>query len=689
MELQRWVWCRDRVGGRQTAPVARMVVLTTLAAMGLAACGGSSASNSATASTAASGTSSTAASSSGAKTGLASLPAVAAKISCAQLARKSTKVAGLEVAYTTVRTGRASASAPQYCELEGTIAGHIGFEVLMPTKTWRGRYLQAGCGGTCGMVSISPAQADGYAPLENGYFVVASDNEGHSGMGWSWASNPAQRVDFAYLSEHDLALVSKGLAATFYGVSPRFSYYDGCSQGGHEALTEVQRYPKDFQGVLAGAPASITAELNGLLHEWTDDVNISSSGHPIVTTTQAQIVNNYITKKCATQTGLILDFRACSASLDLSSLACSATATSNCLTSAQIAVFEKIYTGPQTSGGVLLFPGGYSPGTELSLGFPSSSTTTVSKASASMGEWLEYLLLGKTLGSSVVANEQFTPAFFAELEKYASLWDATDPNLAPFEKAGGKLILWQGGTDPSIPTNSSLAYYQAVVKAMGGVAATQKFAKYYILPSVDHCGSGNGADTFAGLASVVSWTETGTAPTTIVAAKYSGSGQGGPAGGPTTGTSGRSSGPGAGSSGSSSGGTLPTGTTASGGPSSGTIASGGPPSGTIASGGPPSGTIASGGPPSGGLPSGGPGSSGSSTSIPALGTPSSGSVTRTISLYPYPEMPAYSGRGSVTAASSYVAKVSAAIQQVIPWMGSFTTTQTWCNAQGLDCRTVS
>jgi hypothetical protein len=117
-----------------------------------------------------------------------------------------------------------------------------------------------------------------------------------------------------------------------------------------------------------------------------------------------------------------------------------------------------------------------------------------------------------------------------QIEKLAPFWDATNPNLASFEKAGGKLILWQGEADWSIPTITSISYYQAVIKAMGGLSATQQFAKYYLLPSVGHCG-GNAPDTYNGLGAAVSWAEKGTAPGALTANEYKTTGSGGGPGG--------------------------------------------------------------------------------------------------------------------------------------------------------------
>jgi feruloyl esterase len=518
------------------------------------------------------------------------LPVVLPKVSCTSLASATLHIDGLAVKISAAKTGRASSTQPEYCHVQGTVAKYIDIEVLLPTKTWHERYLQVGCSALCGSINLTAPESSGYTPLEEGYFVVASDNEGHSGEETaSWAGNAAQRVDFAYLADHDTALVAKGLASRFYGVTPRFSYFDGCSQGGHEALTEIQRYPSDFNGVLAGAPASIMTEQDSFVREWEADVNVSASGHPIVTAMQAALVHKSVLKACADHVGLVLDFRSCGDKFKIKALACTESRTANCLSAAQIAVFEKIYAGPETPNGERLYVGGYSVGSEEGWGLPASTSETVARGGA-WSKWLEYLAFARDIGTAGVDDEAFTRAYFEEVERLAPLYDATNPDLSSFKQRGGKLILWQGEEDPTVPTNASIAYYQAVVKAMGGLHAVEQFAKDYVLPGVGHCGN-SGPDTFPGLSSVVTWTERGGPPDALVATEYA--------------------------SGATSGG---------------------------------------------------------------LGSP-----LRTIELYPYPDLPAYSGHRNPDRASSYVPRYSAALTRVIPWLGRFDEKTMWCNASGTGC----
>ena len=158
----------------------------------------------------------------------------------------------------------------------------------------------------------------------------------------------------------------------------------------------------------------------------------------------------------------------------------------------------------------------WSNGTSVNLPLTPGGTVT---PATFITAWLQYFAFEKNIGTAGVTDEPFTAAYFDKLEKLAPFWDATDPDLQSFDQAGGKLILWQGEADWSIPFITSDAYYQAVVKANGGLAATKAFARYYALPGVGHCG-GNGPDTYNGLGAVVSWAEKGIAPQELTATQY-------------------------------------------------------------------------------------------------------------------------------------------------------------------------
>ena len=156
-----------------------------------------------------------------------------------------------------------------YCQVEGVIDPHIKFELHLPTAGWTQRYLQVGCGGLCGSLQIRLEHAHGCVPADRGEIAVASTDMGHSGGGGAWAAeDPGAKVDFGYRGVHLTALAAKGLIARYYNQAPRYSYFSGCSDGGREALIEAQRFPDDFAGIAAGAPALNFTVQNSFYHGW-------------------------------------------------------------------------------------------------------------------------------------------------------------------------------------------------------------------------------------------------------------------------------------------------------------------------------------------------------------------------------------------------------------------------------------
>jgi len=415
------------------------------------------------------------------------------------------------------------------CEVNGLIAPQIQFQLILPTDNYQGKYLQLGCGGYCGTDTLStPAASYGCVPVTTGQFAVATDNEGHAGavFSGSFAADQNLRVDFGYASEHALAVAAKAIIAAFYGHQPAESYYDGCSQGGHEGLTEAQRYPADFNGIIAGAPASILTPLNVFYQGWNTLANTGPAGQPILTAADLSPLHAAVVKACdtldGTKDGLIADPFACH--WNPASIACkpaqTSTAASFCLTAAQVSTVNKLYDGPVTSQGTLLYPGWELRGSEanwLPWIVPPSGPVSGSIDWGIATQTIKYLM-GSGADPRLTINDiQFTTAYFEKLMKQtAGLYDATDPDLRAFRDHGGKLILWQGLADPAISPVGTVAYYQAVENFTGGAARTQAFARLFMLPGVAHCGGGDGPDSFNGLGALVSWVEQGQAPLSLL-----------------------------------------------------------------------------------------------------------------------------------------------------------------------------
>lgn len=160
----------------------------------------------------------------------------------------------------------------------------IGVQIALPTQRWSQRFLQVGCGGLCGSINLSLSNASGCLPAMNGEFVVAATDMGHHGsmMDASWAEDPQKRIDFAWRANHLTAVLAKAVMQTLYRQPPKYAYFMGCSDGGREALMEAQRFPQDFDGISAGAPAAFFQFQNSFFHGWNVAANQRPDGTAIL-----------------------------------------------------------------------------------------------------------------------------------------------------------------------------------------------------------------------------------------------------------------------------------------------------------------------------------------------------------------------------------------------------------------------
>ena len=425
------------------------------------------------------------------------------------------------------------------CEVQGIITPETHFTLYLPTSTYAGEYLQEGCGGGCGSVNVSePTAATGCTQSTDGNFAVAADDEGHEGSGFSVMAfqDPEMKAVFGYSSEHQLALVSKAILKGFYGSAPAKSYFDGCSDGGREALIEAQRYPTDFNGIIAGSPASIQTELNAFEEAWNAQANTGAGGVPILTTADLAPLHTAVLQACGGSTavtlGYLSDPLACT--WNPASIECKTGQTSTssdfCLTAAQVETVDKLYSGVRDSSGELLYPGYELRGSELNWagwivpsGNQESGAIDANIATTAWQSWITPT--GTFDGSANYMDVKFTKADFEKVtQENDGELDATDPNLSAFEKAGGKLILWAGYSDPAINPAGTISYYQAVVKTMGGLSATEQFAKLFLLPGVAHCGGGQGPNNFDALTAITGWVTKGSAPSSLLATSTNSSG---------------------------------------------------------------------------------------------------------------------------------------------------------------------
>lgn len=423
---------------------------------------------------------------------------------------------------------------PAYCDVKGMIAPQTHFELELPVSSWQGRYLQNGCGGYCGEVGAQ--QFPSCDAQLGGDFAMATDDEGHvssDGLGGAgiFAFNDQKlRLEYGYQSEHALAVVAKKIINDYYGAPPKYSYYDGCSDGGREAMEEAERYPDDFNGIIAGAPEIIAGPLNAELQTWQYKVNTDSHGNAILTSDKLAALHTAVIAACAgddgTNDGIITDPRSCH--FDPASNQCpSGVDTTSCLTAAQVQVVRDIYQGPQDPGGRRLYPGGLPMGSELSwAGFvvlvtpannaPVSSQSALVYSGLSL-PYLRYQLLPPGQLGPDPSQWSFNDQGFRQLFPVANTYDAMSTDLSAFRRHGGKLIIWQGWADQAIPTFGTVDYYDQLANRFGGLAATQQFARMFLFPTVAHCGGGYANSSFDLVLPAVQWVEQGIAPTDVTA----------------------------------------------------------------------------------------------------------------------------------------------------------------------------
>lgn len=421
-----------------------------------------------------------------------------------------------------------TATSPELCDVTGYISPQIHFELKLPTRTYQGRYLQQGCGGYCGAIPTTTFPSCDAAL--GGDFAMAATDDGHAGPGGAWALQDEQlRIDYGYRAVHVLSIASKAILTRFYGAPPAHAYFNGCSDGGREAMMEAQRFPADFDGIVAGAIESYALPLNAELQTWEARVNTDSAGQPILTADKIPALHAAVLAACDAVDGLtdgqIDDPRRCT--FDPGSIACpTGSDRPDCLTPAQVDATRALYSGPVDETGRRLYPSGQMLGAESAWpGFViPAQGSRLSPIRAYSDAMVRFQIRPVGQMGPTPEQWQFSSAAFDSLREMGSLQNSTQADLSAFRDRGGKLILYHGWADQAIPPIGTLAYYQAVQDRMGGLARVQEFARLYMLPGMYHCRGGYGPNTFDPIGPMVAWVENGSAPGAIVASLADSSG---------------------------------------------------------------------------------------------------------------------------------------------------------------------
>jgi feruloyl esterase len=454
---------------------------------------------------------------------LAAAPAIHASPTCESLSAVAVPHGAITLEES-VRPGQFAPSAPAgpggsavfknlpaFCRVAATLRpvanSEIRIEVWMPASSWNGKLQSVGNGAWAGSISypaLAAAVAAGYA--------AASTDTGHSGNNATFVvGHPEKLVDFAWRSVHEMTIAAKAIVAAFYGSGPERSYFNGCSTGGRQALTEAQRFPEDYDGIVAGAAANYPTRLQGA-QVWTGQAAHRSEAAYIPPEKYA-LIHKAVLQACdaldGVKDGVLEDPTRCH--FDPADLACKDGGSPSCLTAEQVETARRIYAGPVDGHtGQNMFPG-LERGSELgwaALAGPKPMSLAV--------ETYQYLVFHDPAWNFL----KFDPvADIAAAEKtIGALMNATDRNLKPLVAHGGKLLMYHGWADPGIAPRNSVNYYTSVADDLGGTAEAEDSIRLFMVPGMGHCRGGDGTDTFDAMAALDAWVTKGKAPDQIPAA---------------------------------------------------------------------------------------------------------------------------------------------------------------------------
>ena len=378
----------------------------------------------------------------------------------------------------------AAAGQSPVCAVEGYVNPTVNFAILLPVDNWNGRYVVRGCGGSCGTVAVDLACVshvrDGYACLHTdmGHRSTLIDNV--------WVDNNLQGlVDFGYRATHVTTVAGRAIIRAFFGGDPRKSYFFACSTGGRQALIEAQRFPEDFDGVVAIAPASMApfGSHKAASVSEVDAFNLDAAGQPILPNRKALLIHRAVVKACDKDDGIADGLIGAPAQCRFKprDLLCKSSDTRQCLTAAQVGVAGKLYALR-----------GAMPGSEFNwIGNFLRNASLPGEASTPLAD------LGVGRGDPTTIETMIAP---------------NNPDLRPFRDNGGKLILVHGLSDFSVMPPPTIDYYETMTKTMGGPAATRPFARLFLVPGMDHCAGGEGASAIDYMGAITAWVEQGRAP---------------------------------------------------------------------------------------------------------------------------------------------------------------------------------
>jgi len=405
---------------------------------------------------------------------------------------------------------------PAFCRVAATLVpskdSDIQIEVWLPAAGWNGKFQAVGNGGWSGAIGYGALAG----AIRHGYAAASTDTGHHGGSAEFAFGHPEKLIDFGYRSEHEMTVKAKALIAAFYGSGPKLSYWNGCSSGGKQGLKEAQKYPGDFNGIIAGAPANNWVAL--LSSDMMNSVALLKEPGSHIPPAKLNLLHKAAVDACdaldGVKDGLIEDPTQCH--FDPAILLCKEAETESCLSTAQVQAARRIYgpfTNPRTHQEI--YPG-LEPGSELGwTAFAGPAPFPISN------DYFRYVIHANPDWDFRTFDADRDVALAEKLD-HGDVLKAVDPNLSEFVSHGGKLILYHGWSDNLIAPLNSVNYFNNVVSRLGGLEKTEESVRLFMAPGMGHCSGGDGPNTVDVVTALEEWVEQGKAPERLIAAHRSG-----------------------------------------------------------------------------------------------------------------------------------------------------------------------
>ena len=449
-------------------------------------------------------------------------------ISNAKPVRSCESLAMAALPNTTIESAAVDPNNPGICRVTAVTthppAGdRVKIWVGIPTSNWNGRFLGTGGGGFLGGNAAGVNQ-----PVAQGFAAGATDT-GHEGGSGTFALGADGKLnwqairDNGHVGIHEMTVTGKALTELLYGTAPRYSYFNGCSTGGRQGLMEAQRYPQDYNGIMAGAPAINWPKL--MMQSLWGSVQENAAENPVPQCKLAAATMAAVSACDAidgVKDGVIEDPKRCT--FDPKTLVGMQAGECGTFTQADADIIRKLWQGPTREDGSFLWYG-QSRGADLSALAASRGTPLKAQGFTFTVDWLRsWITQNPQLDWTTITPAAYQHYWDQSVEQYGLVIGTDNPDLTDFRNRGGKLLVWHGWADQLITADGTIDYYNRVTSRMGGAKETSEFLRLFLAPGVGHCGGGAGPAPSGQLEALLSWVEEGKAPETLQATRRDQSG---------------------------------------------------------------------------------------------------------------------------------------------------------------------